>query len=124
MGNKNSLHCDDLLMCAAHLGIEVKEKDTSDAKAIIDLLCSNIAPDDQTYVEAVRQCYGDTGTTTEEALLKDPNWHLMEAVFEDMDPEDKGEFPEMKKQSSERKSDMLGWKNRLRSVGVSSLGCK
>ena len=108
LGNKNSLHCDDLLMCAAHLGIEVKEKDTSDAKAIIDLLCRHIAPDDQTYVEAVQKCWGDAGISTEEALLKDPNWNLMEAVFEDMDPEDKGEFPEMRKAVKRKKEKHAG----------------
>ena len=108
LGNKNSLHCDDLLMCAKHLGIEVKEQDTSDAKAIIDLLCRHIAPDDQTYVEAVQKCWGDTGISTEEALLKDPNWNLTEAAFEDMDPEDKGGFPEMRKAVKRKKEKHAG----------------
>ena len=46
--------------------------------------------------------------TPEVTLLKDPNWHLMAAVYEDMDADDKGEFPEMKSAIKRKKAQHVG----------------
>ena len=87
------MNCDDVAMCAAHLGIDVREPDNP--TVIIHQLCNHIAPEDPKFLEDAQCRHGETVTPPEVTLLKDPNWHLMEAVYEDMGADDEGEFPEM-----------------------------
>ena len=106
LSNRNDLNCDDVAMCAAHLGIDVREPDNP--TVIIHQLCNHIAPEDPKFLEDAQCRHGETGTPTEVTLLKDPNWHLMEAVYEDMDADDKGEFPEMKSAIKRKKAQHVG----------------
>ena len=94
---KADLHCADLELCVEHLGIESTAADLGDGEALLGKLCEYVAPGDATFLARARLCYLEATSKREDRLLKDPSWHLLEAVYEDLDPDDKSEFKEIAK---------------------------
>lgn len=91
LNTANTLNFDDLLQCAriSNPDEHINQAAVS-AKDLCDILGKTVNPADPETPQKIYKCF--TTPVDEDAGLDNV---LVEAVYEDLDPEDKGEFPEV-----------------------------
>lgn len=111
LANKHTLVHSDLVMCASHLNLLATPEGNHRASrdTLLEALANHVSEGEPGFAEnalKVDKMADETGNR----LTHDP---LSELVFEDMDPEDKTEFPEVHKalQQARVKRKVAEWQN-------------
>ena len=108
----NKLSFEDLVMCAAFYTDE-QVSESSSVDALCDILGRHFGPDDPGTPEKIKELYfqreGDP------PVLEGP---LVEAVYDDLDPDDKTEFPEVGEAIKKRRLKMRRVESKLKRTRV------